>query len=381
MRADAKTVDEYISSGQGAKGDVHKEGLDLLMKMKPGRDPFTGRTVTVNVDGEEQELQEFTFKGLVRAFPDEDEDEVDQFWAFDLWETLDLGDGKFLLPKYNMNVPVPQFGGVKPSRGGGFAEWLAIHMIGSGSGVGGSGRRAPDISRSRQMSPPPLYLEGHKVQTQWLYEFLLEPYKLRHETVLRMPRFNMSKKEAQTLSNYFAAADGVPYPYQEIKPRDRDYLMARTHKLTEEGLLKPGESYLNKSWSVLTGSGLPAKDRLCAKCHAVGGEPYAGTGTDDIRGPNLQYASNRLRSDWLHLWLYNPSWVTPYTSMPVNFNSSGKVMPQLFEGHPSTQVTGVRDALMNYYRLMETQSSKNGVAAKPVTSPATGGGASSDAVE
>ena len=377
--ADAKTLDEYIATGQSAKGDVHKEGLDLLMQMKPPRAPFTGNTLNLTVEDEAVSLPEFTFKGLLKALPDEEEDLVDQFYAFDLWETLDLGESKFMLPQSSITVPVPQLSKIKPSRGGDYAEWLARHMIQDGSGAGGSGQRAPDISRSRQMSPPPLYLEGQKVQTPWLYEFLLEPYKLRHEAVLRMPRFNMSKSEARVLANYFAASDGVPYPYQDMEPRDPDYLATRHKMLTEAGHMAADEDYLKTSWSVLTGEGLPAKDKLCAKCHAVGGEAYAGTGKDDIRGPNLQYASARLRPDWLQLWLYKPSWITPYTSMPVNFNSAQQVMPSLFKGHASTQVTGVRDALLNYYRLMETNKASGGVAAKPASVPDAA--ASNDAAE
>ncbi len=367
LAGEARTMEDYVANGQAGAGDVHKEGLDLLMKLKAPRVPFTGSSLNLVVDGENATLPEFTFRGLLKALPDEEEDLVDQSYSFDLWETLDFGDSKYMLPQSSISFPVQHLSQIKPSRGGSYAEWLAWRMTQDGSGIGGNGTRAADanISKSRQMSPPPLYLEGHKVQTPWLYEFLLEPYKLRHETVLRMPRFNMSKSEAQTLANYFAAADGVPYPYQDMEPRDADYINSRTRELTEAGRMSAGEDYLRKSWGVLNGEG--AKAQLCSKCHAVGGLKYVGS-EKDPRGPNLQYAATRLRPDWLELWLYRPSWITPYTSMPVNFTSNGEVMPHLFKGHPSTQVTAVRDALLNYHRMMET--TKGEVVASP--SPADG---------
>ena len=44
--------------------------------------------------------------------------------------------------------------------------------------------------------PPPLVGEGRKVQTDWLHDFLLDPYPIRPAVVLRMPKFNMSPAEA-----------------------------------------------------------------------------------------------------------------------------------------------------------------------------------------
>ena len=85
-------------------------------------------------------------------------------------------------------------------------------------------KRAKEVNLAWQMSPPPLYKEGTKVQTPWLFNFLKNPGKIRHTPVLRMPRFNMSDDEAQSLANYFAAVDHAPYPYQLIAEREPGYL-------------------------------------------------------------------------------------------------------------------------------------------------------------
>ena len=73
--------------------------------------------------------------------------------------------------------------------------------------------------------PPPLKGEGRKVQTEWLHDFLLDPHVIRPAAVLRMPKFNMSSDEATKLVNYFAAVDGVDYPY-DFDPRTREAHLA-----------------------------------------------------------------------------------------------------------------------------------------------------------
>ena len=122
----------------------------------------------------------------------------------------------------------------QPGRGGDFAEWLVEDLMKSKTG----GNR----SLAWQASPPPLYQEGFKVQTPWLYQFLLEPSQIRYTTVLRMPKFNMSEKEARTLANYFAAVDGAEFPYQEQGPKNAEYLASTEAELAHEGLLKNGDN-------------------------------------------------------------------------------------------------------------------------------------------
>jgi hypothetical protein len=98
---------------------------------------------------------------------------------------------------------------------------------------------------------------------------------------------------------------------------------------------------------------------LCIKCHSVGGREFA---TDSSKpndpnvthAPNLDRANARLRPDWLTVWVSNPKWITPYTAMPIPFPKKGKKQFEpLFGGDAESQTIGVRDALMNYYRLLE----------------------------
>ncbi|MEX1232317.1 MAG: c-type cytochrome [Planctomycetaceae bacterium] len=313
--------------------DEYPAGRDLLLELKPPRQGMTGETTE---DGKAV----VTFRGLIATRPDPEEDVEDQEYGFDLWETLKAGD-KVLFPSSRMLVPAADFDqeGSKPARGGPFAEWLVEHLMETTT----QGNR----SLAWQAAPPPLYQEGIKVQTPWLYNFLKDPGKLRHTTVLRMPQFNMSSAEAQALANYFAAVDGASFPYQEIPQREPPYLARKEDQLDLSG--HPEGEYLTQTWKLLNAP-------LCIKCHSVGGREVKITDPKtDIRGPNLDLAHDRLRPDWLLLWLYNPKWITPYTSMPAPLARTKQTFPELLEGDGQAQTIGLRDALMNYNRLLERE--------------------------
>ncbi|MCA9025622.1 MAG: c-type cytochrome [Planctomycetaceae bacterium] len=318
--------DDLAESTLGA-GDYEK-GLELLLQLKPPRNGLTGEKLPT---GEPV----VSFHGMIFAEPDFEEDPEYQEYSYDLWETLQVGD-KQLFPGSKMLVPATQLVEQIPARGGDFAQWLVPQLMESQTG----GNRF----LAWQASPPPLYLEGPKVQTPWLYRFLKNPEQLRYTTVLRMPQFNMSDDEAMSLANYFAAFDDVPYPYQLIPQQEPPYLSAMQAQ-------HPEGDYLDDAWKMLNAP-------LCMKCHAVGGNPYKSTDPKkDIRGPNLDRVAKRLRPDWMELWLYKPAWITPYTSMPTNFPKNQTQFPELFGGDGSKQTIAVRDALLNYYDLMEAHGS------------------------
>lgn len=321
----------------------HPVALEMLLKMRPPRQALTGEKRKFKVDDEEVELPIATIHGFRALYPDKEADLVDQESGFDLWETADFGvgdDAKRLLSSARVTVRESLLLNYEPPRGGSFAEWLVETLMVTKTGN--------NRALAWQASPPPLVQEGFKVRTDWLYQFLLEPAKIRYTTVLRMPRFNMSPEEARTLANYFAAVDGVEFPFTEMQATSAEYLLSKQAALAHAGLLADGETYLEESWRSLNGP-------LCVKCHAVGTRKFVPADpAKDIQGPNLNVVQQRLRPDWISLWLYKPSWVTPYTSMPVNFaKDKNTQFPDLFNGDPDAQVVGTRDALLNYSQLME----------------------------
>jgi len=111
--------------------------------------------------------------------------------------------------------------------GGTFADLLVDYLVAKDEGK--SPRRfetdpaTGDSSNARIAAPPLLLRQGERTQPDWLYQFLLDPQPVRQVTVLRMPKFNMSKEEARAIANYFAVVDrignpgiGLKYPYEEI---------------------------------------------------------------------------------------------------------------------------------------------------------------------
>jgi hypothetical protein len=300
----------------------HATAADLLVKLKAAAPDVLAN----HKDGEKA----VSFRGLLYQAPDPQDDPADQEFAYDLWETRQIGH-RLLLPGSRMLVPALKQSGVVPARGGPFAEWLVGRLK--------SEKADMNTFLAWQASPPPLYQEGIKVQTPWLYKFLKNPHQIRFTTVLRMPRFNMTDDEAMKLANFFSAVDGSPYPYQNVPQRESAYLAEMT---TDH----PG--YLSDSWKLFNAP-------LCIKCHALGGRPYQGDPAKDIQGPNLNLVAERLRPEWTLLWLYKPAWITPYTSMPAPLPRNQTNYPEFFKGNADDQTIAIRDALMNYHRLMEQE--------------------------
>jgi cytochrome c551/c552 len=322
------------------------EALELMLKLKPARD---ARTALKTKDG--KPAISFHAQLFAPADPEDEPDEQTMF--YDMWETISLdGKDQVVLPG-RVLVKLQNLIGATPGRGGAFSEWLVEASM--------KASREVDRHTARHMVPPPLYEEGIKVQTPWLYAFLKDPSRLRHTTVLRMPQFNMSNDEAEKLANYFSAVDGVPFPYQDVPQREPEYLAAKE---------QAHSNYLQDAWKVIT-MGPPAG--VCAGCHSVGGREFvAGDPTKVTRGPNLDMAASRLRPDWLQLWLYNPKWITPYTKMPQNFAKDGKIFPELFDGDGQQQAVAARDALLNYLRMLEKEG--KATAAAPAAAAAAEGG-------
>ena len=344
-------VDPESLTGSDTSGD-YPEALKLLNALRPARNGMTGHQKVVTVDGEKKKLSIVELQGMVTSEPNPEDPPEDQEYVAEIWDTLQLA-GKYFVPASKFIFPAANLESIQPARGGRYAEWLVKRLVDT--------KAAKERALAWQMSPPPLYKEGTKVQTPWLFNFLRNPGKIRHTTVLRMPRFNMSDEEAQVLANYFAAVDKTPYPYQLITEREPGYLAVQDSEFHKQFPDK-SHDYLKESWGMLN-------DQLCIKCHSVGGQQVKiSNPATDIRGPNLDLAAERLRPDWTLLWLYNPKWITPYTSMPapVPPQEAGKSRyPQFFGDNGQKQTVSLRDALMNYHKLLE----REGKAVSQTTAP------------
>ena len=106
---------------------------------------------------------------------------------------------------------------------------------------------------------------------------------------VRMPTFNFSPNELQTLVRFFMALSGQQEPYikEQLEP------------LTDQERLVARQMFI---------SGTP-----CLKCH-ITGEP-----AHDAKAiaPNFLLASERLKPEWTFRWLLDPSQISPGTAMPT----------------------------------------------------------------
>lgn len=133
---------------------------------------------------------------------------------------------------------------------------------------------------------PDLSYEGSRAQRQWLIDFLKDPKTVRPTLVLRMPQFNMTDQEAETLAAYISTALNSP---------NVDSTTIDTKRFTPE--------------KAALGKQLYEVKYACQSCHTIGA-------TGGYVGPNLNNAGNWLTPAWIQAWLRNPQALIPNTIEP-----------------------------------------------------------------
>ena len=349
------------------------------------------------------ELDEETLVHLHGLVTFEDEDEEATY--FQLWmqdpdmNVYESGSGEVgmvaeLLWEYNDDEPWP----VKRGLGGGIMDSLSRYFVDQGV-VG-------DPLEAFALMPPILYREGEKVRPPWLTEFLLDPYTLRPWLSVRMPRFRLTREEARTIAQYFAALSREEWPAlftralrseaelsaaelaQEIASdeamirdiedggrynenafngvlswaREKGYerVYDPAPEIPFEQIEERSPSYLARMEALhpdyltraatLVGGG----DRgiNCYQCHirdgvTPGGDPLSW-------GPDLAFTRERLRPDWVRRWVTDASRIYPGTKMPtaLDFVQDPKLQ-EILEGSPEELIEAIKDFLMNSDRARE----------------------------
>jgi len=152
---------------------------------------------------------------------------------------------------------------------------------------------------------------------------------------LRMPKFNMSPEEAQTLAEYFAAVDGVESPYvYSGTPQAQTTAAGGASAEQREGALK-----------IVT--------KVCSQCHLFG--DFAPAGHPVAAAPNLDRIHRRMRPDYLKPWLANPPSLLPYTNMPVNVPHDNLVFQDDLPGTSEEQLDAIVELLMNFDQYSKNQ--------------------------
>jgi len=276
--------------------------------------------------------------------------------GYQLWQASVL-NGQVYEPGIQtaLNLPTSWVRETSSGDGGFLAKYLLPHVLELEKQVN------PNANPGETWAwvPPPLIGEGQKVQTEWLHDFLLNPYPIRPAVFLRMPQFNMSPAEATAIANYFAAKDNADYPYAFDRRRQADHLAKESEKYQALVGADSGRTRLADAMKIVTNSD------GCAKCHIV--DDYAPKGSDRAKAPNLAQVYRRLRPDYVKRWIAYPKGILPYTAMPVNIPydpdspTLGGVKQdpekrELYHGNSIEQLDGLVDLLMNFDEFAKTRS-------------------------
>ena len=135
---------------------------------------------------------------------------------------------------------------------------------------------------------PDLTLEGSSVQRDWLVRFFRNPNTLRPALIRRMPKFNLTDTEINTLTDYIMTV------YQSPKI-DRDSLPLSGYPPAQ----------------VETGKQLFYSKYGCQACHIVDTKQDKG-----YIGPTLTHVGSRLTAAWIYGWMKDPQALRPGTQEP-----------------------------------------------------------------
>ena len=304
--------------------------------------------------------------------------------AADLYEPAIVGGHVYLTGQAPVSAGAQQLDARYPTWGGVLTKYLLPEVTRLERSVNSNASGSEALG----WLPPPLIGEGHKVQSAWLHDFLLEPYPIRPATFLRMPKFNMSSAEATALVNYFSAVDNAQYPYEFTPQRLESELAHKAEQYArvldeagepaeEDGKWadQPVEELITRRYE--DAMKIVVSGDYCVKCHKV--SDFQPQGANRGKAPNLADVYRRLRPEYTRNWIANPKMILPYTSMPVQFaydpaapHEGTAVKQELYHGTGAEQVDGLVDLLMNFDQYTR-QSRKVAEMIKPATTPPAAG--------
>lgn len=136
---------------------------------------------------------------------------------------------------------------------------------------------------------PELTWEGTSVQRTWLVNFLRNPNTLRPALIRRMPKFNVTDAEANTLADYILTVYQTP-------AFDADAVDASGFTAAD----------------AQSGRGLFYGKYACQSCHIIDSNKDKG-----YIGPTLTQVGSRLNAAWIFHWLKDAQSLRPGTMEPV----------------------------------------------------------------
>lgn len=173
-------------------------------------------------------------------------------------------------------------------------------------------------------APPILDGIGARVRPDWMFRFLKDPSlkKIRPWIEVRMPTFQFTDDEANTIIKYFSALNKVPAEFSTVSLKTPDPEM------------------------LAAGAKLASTDYFsCFNCHIQGAKmpPTA----PEQWGPDLSLARERIRYEFIPEWVKDPQVFTPGVKMPAFLPSDDAAAPGILDGNRQKQAEALRDYLMS----------------------------------
>jgi mono/diheme cytochrome c family protein len=149
---------------------------------------------------------------------------------------------------------------------------------------GNGGTLAPDLS-----------YEGSRSNREWLVQFLMNPQTIRPSLTVRMPRFSMSKADAEVLADYISST----LHKSGVNPASVDRAQF-TAEMADRG---------KKLFETKYG---------CQSCHTIGS-------SGGYVGPSLNDVGEWLTPAWMEAWLRDPQTLVPGASEPKQPMSESEI--------------------------------------------------------
>ncbi|MCA9183661.1 MAG: hypothetical protein KDA51_19505, partial [Planctomycetales bacterium] len=156
--------------------------------------------------------------------------------------------------------------------------------------------------RLAALAPPSLTAIGDKLHDDALQAAITRRAPLLRPWLdVRMPRFQFSETQLNSLADSLIAHDRIP-------PRDDD-----ATKLAESET----ESALSETVNQLAAARLVTAEGFgCQSCHAIGAVESPKVDLN-ARGTNLAMLGERVRPSWFQRWVRNPARIVPRMEMPA----------------------------------------------------------------
>ncbi len=153
---------------------------------------------------------------------------------------------------------------------------------------------------------PDLSYEGDKVNRRWLFQFLKNPYRIRplgfaQNPIARMPKLRLNDDELMMMTEFISTLKkrrNLNLPMTHDVMMSKKMNKAKKPEMSRERMIEMGKMVINM--------------KGCSGCHRIGKLSLQRV----TIGPDLTYAGDRLKEEWIYSWVKDPQKYRSETLMP-----------------------------------------------------------------